>query len=78
MTGGAIAAAVASGAAMPRSSVMPTLRPRESYSSPARTPASPNVPLPYTCSCSTRLSPPFVWMTFASAPTCSSKARLAW
>ena len=52
------------------------LRPRESYSNPARTPASPNFPLPYTCSCSTRLSPPFVCTTFASAPTCSSKVKL--
>ena len=73
-----MAAAVASGAAIPRSSVMPTLRPRESYSNPRRSAASPNDPLPYTCCWSTRLSPPFVSMTFASAPMCSSKAELAW
>ena len=46
MTGGAIAAAVASGAAMPRSSVMPTLRPRESYSSPARNAGLAELPAP--------------------------------
>ena len=69
---------MASGAAIPRASVMLGLRPRESYSKPARRPSSPNVPLPYSCCCSTRLSPPFVWTTFASGPTCSSKRFPGW
>ena len=43
---GGATAAEASGGARPRAVVMLMLRPRESYSNPARKPASPNFPLP--------------------------------
>ena len=69
---------MASGAAIPRASVMVRARPRESNAKPARRATSPNLPVPYCCSCSTRLSPPLVWTTLASGPTCSSKRFPGW